>query len=30
VDYQTAIATLHTVTGSLLQDYDIQISELTK
>lgn len=30
VDYQTAIATLHNATGSLLQDYDIQISELTK
>ena len=30
VDYQTAVASLHNVTGSLLQDYDVQISELTK
>ena len=29
-DYQTAIATLHNATGSLLQDYDVQILELTK
>lgn len=30
VDYQTAVASLHNATGSLLQDYDVQISELTK
>jgi outer membrane protein TolC len=30
VDYQLAIATLHNATGSLLQDYDVQVSELTK
>lgn len=30
VDYQSALATLHNATGSLLQDYDVQISELTK
>lgn len=30
VDYQTAIATLHNAIGSLLQDYDLQMSELTK
>jgi len=30
VDYQTAVAALHNATGSLLQDYDVQISELTK
>lgn len=30
VDYQTAIATLHSATGSLLQDYDVQFLELTK
>jgi len=30
VDYQTAVAGLHSATGSLLQDYDVQISELTK
>jgi len=30
VDYQTAVASLHNVTGSLLQDYNVQISELTK
>ena len=30
VDYQAAIATLHNATGSLLQDYDVQISALTK
>lgn len=30
VDYQMAIATLHSVTGSLLQDYDVQVLELTK
>ena len=30
VDYQTAVATLHNATGSLLQDYDVQISELMK
>jgi outer membrane protein TolC len=29
-DYQTAIATLHNATGSLLQDYDVQVSELMK
>ena len=30
VDYQTAVASLHNATGSLLQDYDVQIYELTK
>jgi len=30
VDYQTAVAALHNATGSLLQDYEVQISELTK
>jgi outer membrane protein len=30
VDYQTAVASLHNATGSLLQDYDVQISQLTK
>jgi outer membrane protein TolC len=30
VDYQTAVAALHNATGSLLQDYDVQIAELTK
>ena len=30
VDYQTAVATLHSATGNLLQDYDIQFLELTK
>lgn len=30
VDYQTAVASLHNATGSLSQDYDVQISELTK
>jgi len=30
VDYQTAVAALHNATGSLLQEYDVQISELTK
>jgi outer membrane protein len=30
VDYQTAVASLHNATGTLLQDYDVQISELTK
>jgi len=29
VDYQTAVATLHNATGSLVKDYDVQISELT-
>lgn len=30
VDYQTAVASLHNATGSLLQDYNVQIYELTK
>jgi outer membrane protein len=30
VDYQTAVASLHNATGSLLQDFDVQISQLTK
>jgi len=30
VDYQAAVASLHNATGTLLQDYDVQISELTK
>lgn len=30
VDYQTAVASLHNATGSLLQDFSIQISQLTK
>ena len=28
--YQLAVASLHNATGSLLQDYDVQISQLTK
>ena len=30
VSYQIAVASLHNATGSLLQDYDVQISQLTK
>ncbi len=30
VDYQTAVATLHNATGSLLQDYNVELSDLTK
>ena len=30
VDYKTAVAALQNATGSLLQDYGVQISELTK
>jgi hypothetical protein len=29
VDYQTAVASLQNATGSLLQDYNVQIYELT-
>ena len=30
VDYQNAVAAVHNATGSLLQDYSVQISEMTK
>ena len=30
VEYQAAVAALHNATGSLLQDYNVQISDLTK
>jgi HAE1 family hydrophobic/amphiphilic exporter-1 len=30
VDYQTAVASLHNATGSLLQDFSVQISQFTK
>jgi len=30
VDYQTAVAALHTATGRLLQDYHVQVSGLTQ